>query len=227
MKLCWNDARTGRRMLAVPAVYFVCYMTYFQWLESWVRPKFWISCELDAYIPFCEAFILPYLAWFLLVPAVFLYFHRRDPEQYIYLCRTVLLGLTICLALYTLFPNGQLLRRPIPRDNLLCRLVEYLRRTDTPTNVCPSIHVFVSMTVAIALGRSRAMARQPRVRAGLIVLCVLICMATVCLKQHSLVDVVCGAALCLGLDLMIRKSTFGMGLLCRICRAEKRTLLRS
>lgn len=222
MELCWDDVGTRRRMLAVPAVYFLFYMVYFNLLEERIRPRFWISCGLDAYIPFCEVFILPYLAWFVLVPALFLYFHRRDPEQYVYLCRSILLGLTICLLLYTIFPNGQPLRRPITRDNLLSRMVIQLRAGDTPTNVCPSIHVFVSMTAALAVGRSRAMARQSHARVGLIVLCVLICMATVFLKQHSLVDVVCGAALCLVLDVAVRKSPLGMRLLGWICQVGKK-----
>lgn len=106
MELCWDDVGTRRRMLAVPAVYFLFYMVYFNLLEERIRPRFWISCGLDAYIPFCEVFILPYLAWFVLVPALFLYFHRRDPEQYVYLCRSILLGLTICLLLYTIFPTA-------------------------------------------------------------------------------------------------------------------------
>ena len=80
----------------------------------------------------------------------------------------------------------------------------------------------VTIPAALAVGRSRAMARQSHARVGLIVLCVLICMATVFLKQHSLVDVVCGAALCLVLDVAVRKSPLGMRLLGWICQVGKK-----
>lgn len=227
MEQYWSQERTRRRMLAVPIVYFVLYMIAFVLLEEYVRPRYWISSALDAYIPFSEVFIIPYLAWFPLVPGMFWYFYKKDPEGYLYLCRVLLLGLTICLAIYAVFPNGQLLRRPIEGDNLLCGLVRLLRKADTPTNVCPSIHTLVSVTVALAAARSRAMAGQPRRKAALILLCGLICMATVCLKQHSIVDVACGAALSLALDVLVRKSRVGTAALLRVCAGDAAAALES
>lgn len=209
MERYWEEERTRRRMLAVPIVYFFLYMICFMLLEEYVHPKYWISSPLDAYIPFNEFFLIPYVAWFPLIPGMFWYFYKKDPDSYLYLCQTILLGLTICLAIYAILPNGQLLRRPITGNNVLCDLVRLLRKTDTPTNVCPSIHVFVSVTVALAAARSRAMSAQPHRQAALTALVVLICMATVFLKQHSIVDVACGAALSLILDLVVRKSRVG------------------
>ena len=110
MALNWNEEQTRRRMLAVPVAYFFFYLLYFTLLQEYARPKFWVYTELDAYIPFFEGFVIPYVLWFPLVPLMFLYFHRRDPESYVYLCRTILTGLTLCLLIYTVLPNGQLLR---------------------------------------------------------------------------------------------------------------------
>ena len=62
----WGDEGTRRRMLVVPVLYFLFYMICFVLLEEYVRPKYWIASDLDAYIPFCAAFLIPYLAWFLL-----------------------------------------------------------------------------------------------------------------------------------------------------------------
>ena len=208
----WGDEGTRRRMLVVPVLYFLFYMICFVLLEEYVRPKYWIASDLDAYIPFCAAFLIPYLAWFLLVPGMCWYFYRRDPEQYLYLCRMIVVGLTICLALYAIFPNGQLLRRPIIGDDILSQLVILLRKTDTPTNVCPSIHVFMTVSIALAVARSRAMSGQIRRQAALMVLAVLICLSTVFLKQHSVVDVACGTALSLVLDVVIRRTDLCMGL---------------
>lgn len=200
-----EQMRLRRRMLAVPIVYFFVYMGCFLLLENFVQPRYWISSSLDAYIPFFEGFLIPYILWFPMVPLVFYYFWRRDPQSYLQLCRVILTGLTVCLILYALFPNGQLLRRPLSRDNLLCKAVELIRMTDTPTNVCPSIHVFVSNSVALAVARAPSFRDRRRAKTGIIVLSILICMSTVFLKQHSIVDVACGAALGLSLDALYRK----------------------
>ena len=199
----WESERVRRRALAVPVLYFCFYMLCFLLLERYVHPRYWISSPLDAHIPFCAAFLIPYLAWFPLVAGMYLYFYRRDFTSFLRLCRGMVVGLTICLLIYALFPNGQLLRRPIHGEDLLSQMVRLLRKMDTPTNVCPSIHVFVTVTVALTAAKSQALARQRLPRAALMVLCVLICMSTVFLKQHSIIDVALGAALALGLDLLL------------------------
>ena len=190
-----------RSLLAVPLVYLVFYTIYFSVLEELVRPRYWISCPLDDLIPFCELFVVPYLLWFLLVPGMYYWFYRSgDTASYLHLCRVMLTGLTLCLLIYTFFPNGQLLRRPIPRDNIFCGLVRLIRGVDTSTNVCPSIHVFVSTAVAMVAGRAASLRDHPVARRGIQVLVVLICLSAVFLKQHSVVDVILGAALAFLLD---------------------------
>lgn len=226
MEISWNDEGTRRRMLAIPVIYFLFYMICFLLLEEFVRPKYWIASDLDAYIPFCAAFFIPYSAWFILVPGMFWYFYKREMESYVYLCRMMVVGLTICLAVYALFPNGQLLRRPITGDDLLSQLVILLRKTDTPTNVCPSIHVFMTVTIALAGARSRALRSQGHRQAALMALSALICMSTVFLKQHSVVDVACGVALSLGLDVLIRRSRLGLGVFEAIY-ARRKTAMES
>ena len=75
-------------------------------------------------------------------------------------------------------------------------------RSDTPMNVCPSIHVFNSVTLMLAYYRS-AIFDAPRrrwMRPAAMVLCVSISLSTILLKQHSVIDVVLGLLLALLLD---------------------------
>ena len=107
MELCWDDVGTRRRMLAVPAVYFLFYMVYFNLLEERIRPRFWISCGLDAYIPFCEVFILPYLAWFVLVPALFAICVAGLHPMVIACAALFCVGGILRLAYYNLMPEEE------------------------------------------------------------------------------------------------------------------------
>lgn len=75
-------------------------------------------------------------------------------------------------------------------------------RTDTSTNVFPSIHVFNSVTLALAYHHcARLRGRKwlwVRISADL--LCVSIILSTMLLKQHSVIDVMGGIILALTLD---------------------------
>lgn len=177
--------------------YFVVYLIGFFTLERVTEPRFIIHCRLDDLIPFCEWGILPYVSWYLLVPGMLFFYLCRNRADYMRLCFIMYAGMTICLVLYFVLPTGLDLRGPIPRDNLLCRAVELLRSIDTPTNVCPSIHVSSTVAIAIVALRSRLFAGRRALKTALVAECLLICAGTLVLQQHSVWDVAAGAALSL------------------------------
>ena len=111
------------------------------------------------------------------------------------LAKFMFTGMTVFLVISTVFPNGQDLRPMVfARDNIFVDLVRVLYRADTCTNVFPSLHVFNSLSVCIAVHESRALKKYRGVRWGAYVLAGLIILATMFLKQHSVLDVI-GACL--------------------------------
>ena len=52
------------RSLLVMCIYAVFYMIAFFYLEQRTGAVHQIHFGIDAYIPFCEVFIIPYLMWF-------------------------------------------------------------------------------------------------------------------------------------------------------------------
>lgn len=90
----------------------------------------------------------------------------------------------------------------VPGTDIFARAVRFLYSTDTPINVCPSIHVFNSVTLMLAYHRCRIF-EQPRfrwMRPAADVLCISIVCSTMLLKQHSCIDAALGALLALALD---------------------------
>lgn len=172
--------------------YALLYMPWFLYLEEHVTTHFYvISSRIDDYIPFVEYFIVPYLLWFVFIAAVFLYFFFTDVEGFYKLAKLSFIGMTIFLVISTLMPNGLMLRPYVfPRDNIFTDMVRALYRADTPTNVFPSLHVFNSVASCIAISDSEALRKHKAVCMGAYVLASLIIMATVFLKQHSVIDVV-------------------------------------
>lgn len=100
-------------------------------------------------------------------------------------------------------PNGLDLRPyRVYGSDIFARIVRLLYSTDTATNVCPSIHVFNSVTLMMAYYRSRIF-EEPRrrwMRPASAVLCLSIIASTVLLKQHSCIDVVMGILLAMAVD---------------------------
>ena len=169
--------------------YFALYLVWFFYLEETVRPKIWVHSALDNLIPFCEYFIIPYYLWFLYVAAAIIFFFFASPKEYYRLCGFLFTGMTICLILYMLFPNGHHLRPHFfERDNIFVDMVIGLYGTDTPTNVNPSIHTLNSLAVHTAIWRSPSFQEKPVIRYGSLVLCISIILSTVFLKQHSIED---------------------------------------
>lgn len=111
--------------------------------------------------------------------------------------------MTMTLLFYAIVPNGLALRpKYVPGTDIFAQLVRMIYRSDTPMNVCPSIHVFNSVTLMLAYYRS-AIFDAPRrrwMRPAAMVLCVSISLSTILLKQHSVIDVVFGLLLALVLD---------------------------
>lgn len=179
-------------------LYAFIYMPWFMYLENHVTihsEYHVIHSALDDKIPFIEYFIVPYLMWFLFIGAAFLYFFFTDVEGFYKLAAFSFIGMTLFLVISTVFPNGVALRPVIfPRDNVFTDMVRILYRADTPTNVFPSLHVFNSLAVCIAIYESKAMKRHRVISGCAYVLAALIILATMFLKQHSVIDVM-GAVL--------------------------------
>ena len=173
-------------------LYAFIYLPWFCYLEKTVTRNFHVMhASLDDLIPFNEYFIVPYLLWFLYVGAAIFYFLITSKEDYYKLCIFLFSGMTISLIICTFFRNGTDLRPVIdPDKNIFTALVAYIYRTDTCTNVFPSIHVYNSIGVHIAVARNERLRGHRLIRLGSGLLMISICMATVFLKQHSVIDLI-------------------------------------
>ena len=174
-------------------LYVLIYMPWFYYLERHITANsdfHVIHAALDDYIPFIEYFIIPYLLWFAFIVVTFLWFFFNDVSGFYKMAAFLFTGMTIFLIISTLYPNGLDLR-PVQfeRDNIFVDMVKMLYKADTPTNVLPSIHVFNSLAIHAGLCRYATIHKQKIWRNGSFVLCLLICMSTLFLKQHSFLDV--------------------------------------
>lgn len=186
MKKLWQSYKH-----AIPLILFgVIYMTWFAHLEkNVVRGFHVIHMDIDNYIPFCEVFVVPYFLWFAYVSAVVLFFLFQNKDDYFKACAFLFTGMTIFLVVSTIYPNGHYLRPAVmPRDNIFTQMITGLYRTDTPTNLFPSIHVYNSLGAHFAIMHSDYFAKKKGIRTASLILCISIILSTVLIKQHSVFD---------------------------------------
>ena len=156
---------------------------------------FVVHCRLDDRIPFCEWFVIPYVAWYGLIVFSLVWFLRYDVELFTGLQTYFIITQVVATLIYILLPTRQELRPELfPRENVLTDLVAALYRADTSTNVCPSLHVALSLGIASAWMREKSVHWMWR---GLVVaMAALICLSTVFIKQHSVVDFLAALPVC-------------------------------
>ena len=179
-------------------LYWVIYLVWFFWLDNTItQPKYIIHAPLDDLIPFNKWFVIPYCSWFLLLVAVTALLWWKDTASYDKLCLMMFSGMTFCLIVYMLLPNGLDLRptvEEIGRSNPAMWVMQLLWKADASVNVCPSIHCQSTACMAIAISESKLAEERPVLRPIALVWAALICLSTVFTKQHSVLDVVCGLA---------------------------------
>lgn len=173
--------------------YFFIYMAWFTYLERTVTTVFTpVHSKLDDYIPFNELFIIPYCLWFIYIFVTIAYFFLTSKTDYYKCCAYLFIGMTICLFIYTVWPNGHYLRvnlDELGRSNIFIDALSKIYSLDTATNVFPSIHVFNSIGAMIAINESERLHSIKWLQWFTFVLTVMICLSTVYLKQHSVMDI--------------------------------------
>ena len=190
-----NEPRFSHlKLLGGWLVYFALYFI----TENLIPPErcHVVHCALDDVIPFCEGFLLLYCYWYLLIVYSLLMFMLYDVRSFKRLQIYIMITQAAAMITYIAWPSVQQLRpETFERDNLLTRLMALIYAFDTPTGVCPSLHVAYSMGIASVWGRAKDAGIGKKL--FMIASAILISMSTVFVKQHSVVDIL--AAIPVGL----------------------------
>ena len=106
-------------------------------------------------------------------------FRNKNKKEYFQLIFNLMMGMTVFLVFSYIYPNVLYLRPAVfPRSNIFTRLLAELYRTDTPTNILPSIHVFNSLAVYFAIHHCQALKDRKCLQRGALILSVLIILST-------------------------------------------------
>lgn len=177
--------------------YLPIHMAWFLILKATITTNYFpMHSVLDDMIPFCEWFVFVYLSWFLYMIFTGLHCLLKDEEAFEHFMLSLILGFFTCTLICTIFPNGQDLRPTSYADNFAAQLVKLVQQQDTNKTVFPSMHVVGAMSSAVAIATSKTLKNKKWLQFFSWLLCISIMCATVFLKQHSVLDVFGGLAVC-------------------------------
>jgi len=192
-----NDTYRYLWLLLGWPVYFILY-----WLtENLIPPEccHLVHSPLDDQIPFCEYFVIFYVGWYFLIILSLGYFLLHRIESFKKLQTYFIIVQLLAVSIYILWPTRQDLRpTAFPRQNLFTGILALIYRVDTPTGVCPSLHVALSVGIASAWLREKHAAGW--LKALITVFCIGVCASVAFVKQHSVVDTVAAIPLCLAAE---------------------------
>lgn len=180
----WKPGREALLLLFFP-VYLLLYFA----AEHYVTTDYWVSwCALDDLIPFVQEFVYFYLLWFPLMIGMTLWLLVKDARAFWRYGITLIITTLIGYAIFFIFPSGQDLRpAEVDGGGLSGFIMRIIYSVDTNTNVFPSLHV-VGTLVAVAGAFDTDTIAKP-LKWVIAVVGTLICLSTVFIKQHSVLDI--------------------------------------
>ena len=155
-----------------------------------------VHSAVDDMIPFNEYFLIFYCSWYALIVVSLGYFLLYDIQKFKELQVFIMITQAVAMAVYIIYPSVQMMRPDVmPNSNFLCDLMSFIYAFDTPTGVCPSLHVAYSLGIGTVWCKY---ARAPKWwKAVVVIQVILICLSVMFVKQHSFIDVM--AAIPLGI----------------------------
>ena len=209
-----------RRPSAWYMLYLPVYLLLFFAVEKLVPSTcdYWVSyLPLDAYIPFCEFFVVFYCMWYPLLIATAIYLFVNDDHSFRLYGWFIIIGFTGTLLFCLIFPNGQDLRpAELPRQNICTWILQMTWAADNNANVFPSVHVLGVVAAIAAMWHSPKLKRVWQIVGT--VWFVIIAASTLLVKQHAFIDLaaalVWGAVVYVIVYVIIGHKRDKMGLRC-------------
>lgn len=148
-----------------------------------------VHSAVDDMIPFSEYFLVFYCWWFALIFITLIYFLLYDIRKFKEFQVFIMITQAIAMIVYIVYPTVQLLRPAVlPHENFLCAVMSFIYAFDTPTGVCPSLHVAYSLGIASVWCKYKD--ASAAWKAFVTISVVLICISVMFVKQHSFIDVI-------------------------------------
>ncbi len=148
------------------------------------KSKYYWKIKFDDYIPFIPIFIIPYVGYyFYIITSIVLLWNSKYINNFFitYIITSILAGI-----FWFLIPNG--VKRPmINKKGIFSKITAYIHNYDDDTNGFPSAHVYATLICSYYLS-----ILLPQYSIIIWSINFFICVSTVFIKQHYVLDILGG-----------------------------------
>lgn len=183
---------------------WVGYLIMYVVTERFIPPEkcHVVKSFVDDLVPFNEYFVIFYFSWYFFMVWSLLYFALYDIKSFVKAEKLIVGMQIISVITYIIWPSVQNLRpESFANDNFCTRLLGAIYAIDTPTGVCPSLHVGYTLAV-LSPWLVRKMASWKKTLISL--WSFLICISVLFVKQHSFVDICAAAVMYFFLEMVFK-----------------------
>lgn len=156
------------------------------------RTHYDMSLSLDSKIPFVPQMIIIYLGCYLFWAACYIAVCNQDKKKVCRFAAAEVLGKLVCFIIFLVLPTT-MTRAQITDSGFWNSAVAFLYKMDEPNMLFPSIHCYVSWMCY--LGVKHMTAAKKWVVNGVLSGALLVCLSTLLVKQHVIVDCLAGVLL--------------------------------
>ena len=168
-----------------------------------------IHCRLDDMIPFREGVVVFYVGWYLFVAGAVAYTLFYDVDRFKHLQTYIIVTQIAAMLCYIFYPSIQTVRpAEFPRQNVFTWVLGIIYAFDTPTGVCPSLHVAYSIAIVSVTLKEKAL--NGWVKAAAAGFALMVCLAVCFVKQHSVLDVLAALPVCLLGEILVYGKDYWM-----------------
>lgn len=165
-----------------------------------MEPVWTVHSRLDDLIPFCKYFIVFYVIWYGYVFFSLFWLGFQNKTDFLRAVFFCLLGVYLS-QIFMLFCPTQIDFRgdayAAEGTDVFSFLVRFIYAHDNPRNVFPSLHCFEAVAIHIVVNHSETGKKIRWYYPISLFTAVMICLSTVFVKQHSVLDLFSGVALAL------------------------------
>lgn len=148
-----------------------------------------LTTSLDEKIPLLPVFSIIYLGCYIFWALNYLLVGRTGKKHFYQFVSCIFISYTLCGLIFIIFPT--MIERPdIKVTSLSTALLNYVYVSDTPVNLFPSMHCLISWLCFIGIRNKKEIPRLYQIIS--LIIAILVCISTVTLKQHFVVDIIAG-----------------------------------